>query len=176
MRKSLATLTEWTHCMKTTGGSFGSKTLSVQKVLIFTDFLYFSTNFDLIFLVTEIWLIFFLIFAQSATCTCPCKVEFITSRTFMNCSWSFMKSSWLVHDWFIMMVHELYSWIYSWNIVHELIMNNQEHSYKLMEMQIFFEKMNHHEFMNIYELLELQFIQDSNIFKGYEHSWIFMNT
>ena len=49
-------------------------------------------------------------------------------------------------------------------------MNNQEHSYKLMEMQIFFEKMNHHEFMNIYELLELQFIQNSNIFKGYEHS------
>jgi hypothetical protein len=36
----------------------------------------------------------------------PCEVEFIISRTFMNCSWSFMKYSWLVHDWFMMMVHE----------------------------------------------------------------------
>jgi hypothetical protein len=32
---------------------------------------------------------------------------------FKNLYELFMKCSWLVHDWFVMMVHEHYSWIYS---------------------------------------------------------------
>lgn len=43
----------------------------------------------------------------------PCEKKFMTLRTLMNRSWSFMTYSWLVHNWFIKVVHEFYSWIYS---------------------------------------------------------------